>query len=71
MWSLKYGTDDLSTKQKQITDMEIRPLFAREEQGEKGMEGSLGLIDANYYIWDRWIMGSYCIAQGPVPKLLG
>ena len=41
MWSLKYGTNDLSIKQKQITDMEGRPAFAREgeERGERGTDG--------------------------------
>ena len=28
MWSLKYGTNDLSTKQEQIMDMEDRLVFA-------------------------------------------
>ena len=29
MWGLKYGTRDLSTKQKQIMDIEGRLVFAR------------------------------------------
>ena len=29
MWNLKYGTKDLSTKQKQIMDLENRLGFAR------------------------------------------
>ena len=29
MWSLKYGTNDLSTKQKQIMDMEEGLVFAK------------------------------------------
>ena len=40
----------LPTKQKQIMDMESTLVFARGEEGEKGMDGSLGLVDANYYI---------------------
>ena len=42
----------LSTKQKQILGMEIRLVFARREgRGERmGPMGSLGLVDANYYI---------------------
>ena len=31
MWSLKYGTNDPSTKQKQIMDMEDRLVFASGE----------------------------------------
>ena len=38
-WSLKYDTDDLSTKQKQITDMESRLVFAKGERGEEGRKG--------------------------------
>ena len=36
MWSLKSGTDDLPTKQKQITDLEIRLVFARGGGGREG-----------------------------------
>ena len=50
MWSLKYGTNDLSTKQKQITDMEERLVFAGGEWGEGRLIGSLGLVDADGYI---------------------
>ena len=39
----------LSTKQKEITDMESRLVFARGQEG-MGWMGSLGLVDANYYI---------------------
>ena len=40
MWNLKYGTNDLSTKQKQIMDMEGRLVFARWWGG--GVEGGEG-----------------------------
>ena len=40
----------LSTKQKQITDMESRPGVARGEGEGVGWMGSLGLINANYDI---------------------
>ena len=54
----------LSTKQKQITDMEYK-LLVPEERG-RGLRwiGSLGLVDANCNIWIGWAMGSYCTAQG-------
>ena len=32
VWSLKYGTNDLSEKQKQGIDMEDKLVFAREER---------------------------------------
>ena len=51
MWSLKYGTNYLSTKQKQIMDMEGRLVFSRDGGGERGgLTGSLGLVDTNCYI---------------------
>ena len=34
MWSLKYGTNDLSRKQKQIMDLEARFVFVREGKRE-------------------------------------
>ena len=43
MWNLEYGTDDLSIKQKQVMDMEIRLVFSRGEGGEKGMDGEFGV----------------------------
>ena len=43
----------LSTKQYQITDRESRLEVAREEVGGSGIDGSLGVVDANYYIWSE------------------
>ena len=40
----------LSTKQKEIADMESRLVVAKREGEEVGGTGSLGLVDANYYI---------------------
>ena len=34
-----------------------------------GWTGSLGLIDANYYIQNGWAMCSYCTAQGTTSNL--
>ena len=31
-----------------------------------GWMRSLGLVDANYYIWNQWALASYCTAQGTV-----
>ena len=43
MWSPKYGTNDLFTKQKQIMDMESRLVFARGERGERGTDRKFGI----------------------------
>ena len=44
MWSPKYGTNDsISTKQRQVMDMESRPVFATGKEGEKGMDGEFGV----------------------------
>ena len=31
-----------------------------------GWMGSLGVLDANPYVWNGWAMGLYCTAQGTV-----
>ena len=41
---------NLSTKQKEITDIENKLLVAQEEGELVGWARSLGLVDANYYI---------------------
>ena len=64
MWNLKYGTDDPSTKQKQITAKEVRLVVARVVGEEVGWTGSFGFLDANCYIWNGWVRGPYHIAQG-------
>ena len=50
MWILKYDTDYLSIKLKQITDMEIRLVFAMGCGKRRRQMGSLGFIDPNPYI---------------------
>lgn len=40
----------LSTKQKQLTDMESRFVIVRGRGEEVGWMGRLGLVNANYYI---------------------
>ena len=42
-----------STEQKQITDLENRSVAAKNEEEGVGCTGSLGLVDANYYIWNE------------------
>ena len=33
-------------------------------------KGGLWLVHADCYIWNRWLMGSCCIAQGTVSSVL-
>ena len=42
---------NLPTKQKQIIDTDNKFVVAKGEEGVSGMDGSLGLVDANYYLW--------------------
>ena len=42
-----------------------------EREGGKGWTGSLGLVDANYYIENGETTRSYCIAQEPISNLWG
>ena len=60
-WNLKYGTDNLSTKHKQMMDIEGRLVFARGDGGKRGTEGSLKLVDEDSYIQNGCVMGSCCI----------
>ena len=53
----------LSTEKK-LMDLEKRLVVAKRERKSVGCTGSLGLTDANYYIWSRQEMRSCCIAQG-------
>ena len=38
--------------------------------GGSGMDGSLGLIDANYCFWSGWAMRACCIAEGTLSNHL-
>ena len=50
--NLKYGTNlNLSAEQKQ-TNMENRLVIAKGEGKGEGWTGSLGSVDAKYYIWN-------------------
>jgi len=58
---------NLSTEKK-IMDLENR-LVAAKRQGEgEGWMGSLGLIDANYCLWNELTMGSCCVALGTMSR---
>lgn len=56
----------LSTKQKQIMEMENRLVIARGQGGGSGLNGDLGLVDANCNAWNGWAMECYCTAQSTV-----
>ena len=60
----KNDKNDLSTRQKQIMDIEGRLVFARAEGAERGTDGEFGVGRC------RWVMGSYYTAQGTVYSLL-
>ena len=59
---------NLSTEKK-LMDLENRPVVAEGKGGEGegegvGWTGNLGLIDANYCLWNGSAMKSCCIALG-------
>ena len=67
MWNLRYNTDDLSYKTEinsQRTDLWL-PV-----EGWERRIGSLGLTEANYYIYDGQTTRSYCIAQAAIFSIL-
>ena len=47
----------LSTKQKHTKDMESRLVVAKGRKKGVAWTESLGLMDANCYIWNGWTMG--------------
>ena len=52
---------NISTKKK-ITDLENRLVAAWGEREGVGGIGSLGLMDANYCLWNGFTMRSCCVA---------
>jgi len=63
---------NLSTEKK-IVGLENRPVVAKGEGERVGWTGNLGLIDANYCLWNGKAMRPCCIALGTivgVPLLL-
>ena len=48
-----------------LMHIENRSVVARQRE-EVGWTGSLGLVNANYCIWNGQAMRSCCIAQGTV-----
>ena len=50
--------------EKKIMDLESRLMVAKEEGEGVGWTGNLGLIDANYCLWNGQAMRSCYIAPG-------
>ena len=60
---------NLSTEKK-IMDLENRLVVTKEEgEGVEGI-GNLGLIDANYCLWNGLAMRSCCVALGTMSSHL-
>ena len=59
----------LSTE-KNIMDMEKRLVVAKGEEEGVGWIGSLGVIDADYCLWNGLAMRSCCIALGTMASHL-
>lgn len=66
MWNLKNGRNDPIYGTETDLDHEEQTCGWWGERGGNGMDGSLGLVDANGFIGNGWAMESYCIAQGAV-----
>ena len=70
-WNLKYDTNEPIYKTETDSQTQRTDLCLPKRTGEGvGSTGSLGLVDANYYIWNGWAMRSYCKAQGTISNLL-
>ena len=52
------------SREKKIMDLENRLVVAKGEEEGMGWIGSLGLIDADYCLWNRLAMRSCCVALG-------
>ena len=60
MRDLKYGTNEPIYRQ--IMAMETRLVVAKGEREGAGWIGNLGLIDADYCLWNGLAMRSCCVA---------
>ena len=55
---------------KRVMDLENRLVVAKEEGKGMGWFGSLGLIDADYFLWNGLAMRSCCVALGTMSSHL-
>ena len=58
---------NLSTEKK-LTDLENRLVVAKGKGEGVGRSGSLGLIDADYCLWNGLAMRSCCVALGTMSR---
>ena len=56
--------------EKKIMDLENRPVVAKAEGEGVGWLGSLGLINANYCLWNGLAMTFCCVALGTLSSHL-
>ena len=56
--SLIYGTNEHFHREKKLMDLENRLVVAKMEEEGVGWTGNLGLIDANYFIWNEILLYS-------------
>ena len=51
MWNLKYSTNETIYRTEENSWTQRTEFQLPREGGESGMDWSLGLVDADYYIW--------------------
>ena len=66
MWNQKYGTDYPIYKTETDHGLGAQTCSCQWGGGKEWMEGELGLVDANCYIWNGCATGSCCTSQGTV-----
>ena len=69
MASKIWAQTNLSTEKK-IMDLENRLVVAKGEWEAEGWIGSLGLIGADYFLWNVLAMRSCCVALGTMSSYL-
>ena len=69
MWNIKYGTNNPIYKIEEDHRQGEQTCGCQGEQVE--WTGSLGVVHANYDIWNRKKIESHCKAQGTMSNLLG
>ena len=61
---IQYMSQTYLSTEKNLMDLENRLVVAQGEREGVGWIGSLGLIDANYCLWNRLAVRSCCLANG-------
>ena len=70
MCGIKYMTQMNLSAEKILMDMENRLVVAKGEVEGEGWTWNLGLIDANYCLWNGLAMRSSCVALGTLSSHL-